>query len=61
MTGEQAIGKPLGESADLITDVGLQPVGKRLVAGQFDARYEPAESNRSAETLTRVPAGTASR
>jgi WD40 repeat protein len=36
MSGEQAIGEPLGGPTDLTTDVSFSPDGKRLVAGQVD-------------------------
>ena len=36
MSGEQAIGEPLGGPTDLTTDVSFSPDGKRLVAGRFD-------------------------
>src|SRR5919197_217415 len=36
MSGEQAIGEPLGGPTDLTTDVSFSPDGKRLVAGKLN-------------------------
>jgi WD40 repeat protein len=36
VSGEQAIGEPLGQADELITDVAFSPDGTRLVAARFD-------------------------